>query len=56
MANIAEAIEMGMSALAETGQPLPRLDVQILLGYVLDVDRAMLIAHPEMHRPHGCAA
>jgi release factor glutamine methyltransferase len=49
MTNIAEAIEMGTSALAETGQPVPRLDVQVLLGHVLDMDRAMLIAHPEMH-------
>ncbi|GAC1693048.1 MAG: peptide chain release factor N(5)-glutamine methyltransferase [Ktedonobacteraceae bacterium] len=48
MTDIAEAIELGRSALAEAGQSIPRLDVQVILGHVLDVDRATLIAHPEM--------
>ncbi len=49
MTNIAEAIEMGRSALADAGQSVSRLDVQVILGHVLNVDRATLIAHPEMH-------
>jgi release factor glutamine methyltransferase len=48
MTNIAEAIEMGRSALADAGQSVPRLDVQVILGHVLAVDRATLIAHAEM--------
>ncbi len=49
MTNIGEAIELGTSVLAEVGQSVPRLDAQVLLGHVLHVDRAMLIAHPEIH-------
>src|SRR6266700_879745 len=49
MTNIGEAIELGTSVLTEIGQSVPRLDVQVLLGHVLHVDRATLIAHPEIH-------
>ncbi len=49
MTNIGEAIELGASVLAEVGQSVPRLDAQVLLGHVLHVDRATLIAHPEIH-------
>src|SRR5437763_12975805 len=34
-------------ALAQADQPAPRLDAQLLLGYVLNVDRATLYAYPE---------
>src|SRR2546425_825558 len=49
MTNIGEAIELGTSVLTEIGQSVPRLDAQVLLGHVLHVDRATLIAHPEIH-------
>ena len=46
MTTVIEALELGTSALIEAGQPVPRLDAQVLLGYVLQVDRATLIASP----------
>lgn len=46
MTTVIEAIESGTSALIEAGQPVPRLEAQVLLGHVLQVDRAMLIASP----------
>ena len=53
MTNIGEAIELGTSALAKVGQSVPRLDAKVLLGHVLHVDRATLIAHPEIHLTGG---
>src|SRR2546423_12746484 len=47
MTTILEALELGTSALTAAGQPVPRLDAQVLLGHVLHVDRATLIAYPE---------
>ncbi|OLD63637.1 MAG: protein-(glutamine-N5) methyltransferase, release factor-specific [Chloroflexi bacterium 13_1_20CM_50_12] len=47
MTTILEALELGTSALAAAGQPVPRLDAQVLLGHVLHVDRVTLIAYPE---------
>ena len=44
MTTVIEALELGTSALIEAGQPVPRLDAQVLLGHVLQVDRATLIA------------
>ena len=50
MTSIKDALDRGSSMLAEERQPEqrgPRLDVQVLLGYVLKVERAALYAHPE---------
>lgn len=47
MTTILEALELGTSALTVAGQPVPRLDAQVLLGHVLHVDRVTLIAYPE---------
>jgi release factor glutamine methyltransferase len=44
MTTIGEAIELGTAALTEAG----RLDAQVLLGYVLRLERASLIAYPEL--------
>src|SRR2546421_4331104 len=47
MTTIKDALEHAMSTLAQVDQPAPRLDAQVLLGYVLNVDRARLYAYPE---------
>ena len=47
MTTIKDALEHAMSTLAQADQPAPRLDAQVLLGHVLNVDRAMLYAYPE---------
>jgi release factor glutamine methyltransferase len=50
MTTIKDALEQGTSILAgaeQPGQSGPRLDAQVLLGYVLKVERAALYAHPE---------
>jgi release factor glutamine methyltransferase len=47
MTTIKDALEHAMSTLAQADQPAPRLDAQVLLGYVLNVDRARLYAYPE---------
>jgi release factor glutamine methyltransferase len=47
MTTILEALELGTSALTEAGLTVPRLDAQVLLGHVLQVDRVTLIAYPE---------
>lgn len=47
MTTIKDALEHAASTLAQADQPAPRLDVQVLLAYVLGVDRAILYAYPE---------
>ncbi|HYU71761.1 MAG TPA: HemK/PrmC family methyltransferase, partial [Ktedonobacteraceae bacterium] len=47
MTTIKDALEQAMSTLAQADQPAPRLDAQVLLGHVLNVDRARLYAYPE---------
>src|SRR5204863_9536404 len=47
MTTIKDALEHAMTTLAQTDQPASRLDAQVLLGYVLNVDRARLYAYPE---------
>jgi len=47
MTTIKDALEHAMSTLAQADQPAPRLDAQVLLGHVLNVDRARLYAYPE---------
>src|SRR5438067_1735819 len=47
MTTIKDALEQGMSALAQAGESGSRLDAQVLLGHVLNVDRATLYTYPE---------
>src|SRR5712692_6931580 len=47
MTTIKDALEFAMSTLAQADQPAPRLDAQVLLGSVLNVDGARLYAYPE---------
>lgn len=47
MITIQDALEQGTKTLQQAGQQNPRRDVQVLLGHVLDVERASLYAHPE---------
>jgi release factor glutamine methyltransferase len=47
MTTIGDAIECGTTALAAVGLPGPRLDAQILLGYILQVERTSLYTYPE---------
>ena len=49
MTIIKDALEYGVSELARagSGQREARLDAQVLLGHVLNVERAVLYAHPE---------
>ncbi|MFL5660872.1 MAG: peptide chain release factor N(5)-glutamine methyltransferase [Ktedonobacteraceae bacterium] len=48
MTTIRDALEQGTAALTLAGQtPKPRLDAQVLLSYVLDVERSTLYTYPE---------
>src|SRR5437763_11317751 len=47
MTTIKDALEHAMSTLAQADHPAHRLDAQVLLGHVLNVDRARLYAYPE---------
>ncbi len=47
MTTIGDAIEWGTAALATMGLPGPRLDAQVLLGHVLQVERSTLFTFPE---------
>ncbi len=47
MTTIGDAIEWGTTALAVVGLPAPRLDAQLLLGHILQVERTTLYTHPE---------
>lgn len=47
MTTIGDAIEWGATALAVVGLPGPRLDAQVLLGHVLQVERTILYTYPE---------
>lgn len=47
MTTIGDAIEWGATALAVVGLPGPRLDAQVLLGRVLQVERTILYTYPE---------
>jgi release factor glutamine methyltransferase len=48
MTTIRDALEQGTAALTLAGQtPKPRLDAQVLLSHVLDVERATLYTYPE---------
>ncbi len=48
MTTIRDALEQGTAALTLVGQtPKPRLDAQVLLSHVLDVERSTLYTYPE---------
>jgi release factor glutamine methyltransferase len=47
VATIGELLRGASAVLAESGSPSPRLDAEVLLGHVLRVDRATLLAAPE---------
>src|SRR5437867_863488 len=47
MITIKDALERAVFTLAQPGQPGSRLDAQVLLAHVLNVDRATLYAYPE---------
>src|SRR5260221_8203378 len=47
MSTIKDALEYAVGKLAHEGQKSALLDAQVLLGHVLDVDRATLYTYPE---------
>ncbi len=44
---VGELLRDGAARLVESGSDTPRLDAELLLGHVLRVDRATLLAGPE---------
>ena len=42
-----DLLEPAVTRLRASGSPTPRLDAELLLGYVLGVDRSAVLAHPE---------
>jgi release factor glutamine methyltransferase len=44
---VEEALRAGAERLAASGSPSPRLDAELLLGYVLGVERTAVVAHRE---------
>jgi release factor glutamine methyltransferase len=46
-ATVAELLVAGTRRLAASGSETPRLDAELLLGYVLGIDRTGVLAHPE---------
>ena len=42
-----DLLEPAVTRLRASGSPSPRLDAELLLGYVLGVDRSAVLAHPE---------
>lgn len=51
-----DLLEPSVARLRAAGSPSPRLDAELLLGYVLGVDRAAVLAHPEAPVGTGQAA
>ncbi len=47
-ATISALLQAGTERLREAGSPSPRLDAELLLGYVLGIDRAGVLAHPNV--------
>src|SRR5216683_5844550 len=47
MITIRQALEQGILTLTQTGQAQARLDAQVLLSHVLNVERSTLYAYPE---------
>jgi release factor glutamine methyltransferase len=50
-ATIGRLIGEATARLRDSGSPSPRLDAELLLGHVLGMDRAGLLAHPEVTVP-----
>jgi release factor glutamine methyltransferase len=50
---IGAALNSASDRLREAGSETPRLDAELLLGHVLGIDRAGLIAHPEAPLPEA---
>jgi release factor glutamine methyltransferase len=48
MATIGQALTAATSRLQGAGSPSPRLDAELLLGHVVGLDRAAVVAHPEV--------
>ena len=51
-----DLLEPAITRLRASGSPSPRLDAELLLGYVLGVDRSAVLAHPEAPVGTGQAA
>jgi len=47
VATVRDLLEPAVARLRASGSPSPRLDAELLLGHVLGVDRAAVLAHPE---------
>jgi release factor glutamine methyltransferase len=56
VATVRDLLEPAVARLRASGSPSPRLDAELLLGYVLGVDRAAVLAHPEAPVGTGQAA
>ncbi len=56
MATVRDLLEPAVARLRASGSPSPRLDAELLLGYVLGVDRTTVLAHPEAPVGTGQAA
>jgi release factor glutamine methyltransferase len=47
-ASIIALLQAGTETLREAGSPSPRLDAELLLGYVVGIDRTGVLAHPNV--------
>lgn len=45
--NVSALLTSGTQRLRDSGSPSPRLDAELLLGYILRTDRGGLLAHPD---------
>jgi release factor glutamine methyltransferase len=45
--NVSALLASGTQRLRDSGSPSPRLDAELLLGYILRTDRSGLLAHPD---------
>lgn len=56
MATVAELLNEGTAALRDTPTETPRLDAELLLGHVLDIDRTRVVAYGETPVGEGPAS
>ena len=54
--NVSALLASGTQRLRDSGSPSPRLDAELLLGYVLRTDRTGLLAHPDTNLGPGQVA
>ena len=54
--NISALLASGTQRLRDSGSPSPRLDAELLLGYILRTDRSGLLAHPDTNLGPGQVA